>query len=94
MFEVTERGEASETRNEGNKLPQKDNSVETLEREFYSEIDIVVQKGNEMNYSWVNRDRDERRSNEIRGHSRAGLNSRNFFVSQKVDKYKMIGFLQ
>ncbi len=54
MFEVTERGEASETRNEGNKLPQKDNSVETLEREFYSEIDIVVQKGNEMNYSWVN----------------------------------------
>jgi len=85
MLGVTERVEANETRSEGHKLPQMDNSVESLEREFYVEIDIAVQKGNEKNYVWVNRDRDGRRNNEIRVHSRAGLNSR-IFLFHGVDK--------
>ncbi len=54
MLGVTERVEANETRSEGHKLPQMDNSVKSLEREFYVEIDIVVHKGNEKNYVWVN----------------------------------------
>ncbi len=67
MLGVTERVEANETRNEGNKKPQGDNSVESLEREFYLEIYIEVQKGNEKNYGWVNRDRDGEEKTCIRG---------------------------